>query len=125
MNGAYPTTTRTDWRYLWAEYGLDGLIALHRGLGWFDGLDDTAAGEELVHWSLRAGYDPVSGQFGFYNRRTGHFIPDLDVEAPAPRASRATHVELRPIKQEPEPSPGAGVTIQFGHGLDRLYGTGA
>ena len=65
--------TREGWRFLWAYYGLDGLLALGRYAGWFDGDGDEAAAGDLVRESLLGGYDPVSGLFGDYSEQSRTF----------------------------------------------------
>jgi len=65
--------TREGWRFLWAQYGLDGLLAINRCAEWFDAEDDETAAAELVRESLTAGYDPVSGCYGDYSEQTQTF----------------------------------------------------
>lgn len=65
--------TREGWRFLWARYGLEGLLAINRYAGWFDAEDDECAAADLVRESLTAGYDPVSGLFGDYSEQTRTF----------------------------------------------------
>ena len=65
--------TRTGWKFLWAQHGLDGLLAINREAGWFDAYDDERAAEALVRQSLVDGYDPVSGLFGNYRGQTATF----------------------------------------------------
>ena len=65
--------TREGWRFLWFQYGLDGLLAINRYAVWFDASDDEAAAAELVRESLTAGYDPVSGCYGDYSEQTQTF----------------------------------------------------
>ena len=68
--------TRDGWKFLWNEYGLDGLLAIARQAEWFDALianDDERAAETLVRQSLADGYDPVSGLFGDYSEQNATF----------------------------------------------------
>jgi hypothetical protein len=65
--------TREGWRFLWAHYGLEGLLAINRYAEWFDVNDDEAAAAELVRESLTAGYDPVSGCYGDYSEQSRTF----------------------------------------------------
>ena len=58
--------TREGWKFLWWNYGLDGLLQINQYAEWFDTGDDEAAGAQIVRESLTAGYDPVSGLFGDY-----------------------------------------------------------
>jgi hypothetical protein len=67
-----------DWQKLWEEYGLEGLLEMHRRFGWFAGVSDRQAARTLVEWSLAAGYDPVSGLLGTYNRQNGTFSLNID-----------------------------------------------
>ena len=53
--------TAEGWRFLWASYGLKGLLEINRQSGWFDPENDHDAAEQLINRSLIEGYDPVSG----------------------------------------------------------------
>jgi hypothetical protein len=65
--------TREGWRFLWFNYGLEGLLAINRYAQWFDPDNDQAAAAEMVRESLLAGYDPVSGFYGDYSEETQTF----------------------------------------------------
>ena len=65
--------TREGWRFLWFQYGLEGLLTLNRYAEWFDADDDEAAAADLVRESLTAGYDPVSGCYGDYSTESQTF----------------------------------------------------
>jgi len=65
--------TREGWRFLWSQYGLEGLLAVNRYAEWFDAADDEAAAAGLVRESLTAGYDPVSGCYGDYSEESQTF----------------------------------------------------
>jgi hypothetical protein len=65
--------TREGWRFLWSQYGLEGLLAVNRCAEWFDVADDEAAAAALVRESLAAGYDPVSGCYGDYSQESQTF----------------------------------------------------
>jgi len=61
--------TAEGWRFLFAEYGLSGLLAINRRAGWVDASDERETAEALVTRSLIAGYDPVTGVFRGYIER--------------------------------------------------------
>jgi hypothetical protein len=63
MNSNPWNAPQGDWKYLWTSYGLQGLLQMHRQFGWFSDLSDEQAADQLVRWSLEAGYDPVSGHY--------------------------------------------------------------
>jgi hypothetical protein len=65
--------TREGWKFLWWNYGLDGLLEINRYAGWFDVEDDERAAADLVRESLVAGYDPVSGQYGEFSVESQSF----------------------------------------------------
>ena len=72
MRQAIPIT-REEWRVLWADLGLSGLVRLAHMSDEFDGLTREQTAEELVRRSMIAGYDPVSGFFGTYSEKENTF----------------------------------------------------
>lgn len=58
--------TPQGWQFLWAHYGLDGLLRLTRAAGWFDGVEDTDAAAELARRSVLDGYDPEAHRVSRY-----------------------------------------------------------
>lgn len=67
-----------EWQYLWDHFGLAGLLSLLQAeeqANW-DALAEEATASEIVDGSLVAGYDPVSGLFGRYDRDTHTFEID-------------------------------------------------
>ena len=58
--------TPEGWQFLWAHYGLDGMVEIARRGECFGTGDEERIADELVRRSMLAGYDPVSGFFGHY-----------------------------------------------------------
>ena len=58
--------TREGWQFLWANFGLGGLIEIAQAGDCFEGMDQEQIVDELVRRSMLAGYDPVSGFYGTY-----------------------------------------------------------
>ncbi|HZN68531.1 MAG TPA: hypothetical protein VFB66_24835 [Tepidisphaeraceae bacterium] len=59
--------TREGWKFLWWNYGLDGLLQINQYAEWFDTTDEEEAGAQMLRESLLAGYDPISGFYGEYS----------------------------------------------------------
>jgi hypothetical protein len=51
--------TPEGWRFLWTQYGQDGLLEINRQAGWIDGDNDRDILEQLISRSTIAGYDPL------------------------------------------------------------------
>ncbi len=76
---AQTSLSRETWQYLWQRFDLAGLIELHRRSGWFDDQTDEQLAAQLVEWSVTAGYDPVSGRFGWIDSADGQFRLESNV----------------------------------------------
>ena len=65
------------WKHLFTRFGLEGLIDLakNRQAGWPDRTTDEVVAEAIVSESLDAGYDPVSGLIGTFEKETRRFAP--------------------------------------------------
>ena len=75
---AHPETrqyvTREQWRELWDQWGLDGLVALGRDADEPpDARQDEIKSRELIDAALSAGFDPLSGMLGTYSARDRTF----------------------------------------------------
>ena len=51
--------TPQGWRFLWTQYGQDGLLEINQQAGWIDGDNDRDILEQLISRSTIAGYDPL------------------------------------------------------------------
>jgi hypothetical protein len=61
--------TPQGWRFLWTQYGKDGLLEINRQAAWIDGDNDRDILEQLISRSTIAGYNPVSEKFrGYFER---------------------------------------------------------
>jgi hypothetical protein len=68
------SVTREQWRDLWDQWGLDGLVSLSRdGDEPADAEQDEAKSRELIDAALAAGFDPLSGLLGTYSARDRTF----------------------------------------------------
>ena len=67
--------TPQGWQHLWGRYGLEGLIDLARNADFPPATSDDEVAEALMCESLAAGYDPVSGEFGWFDDERGTFEP--------------------------------------------------
>ena len=65
------------WKHLFSRYGLEGLIDLARSrrAGWPEKTSDETVAEAIVSDSLDAGYDPVSGLIGRFEKQSRRFEP--------------------------------------------------
>ena len=80
----------SEWKHLFREYGLTGLIDLAKQRGnWPDDATDTNVAEAIVNESLEAGYDPVSGLIGEFKEQTRQFEPTLLPSEPVRAFSRS------------------------------------
>jgi hypothetical protein len=67
--------TPQGWKHLWSRYGLEGLIDLARGADFPPSTPDDEVADALMSESLAAGYDPVSGEFGWFDDERRTFEP--------------------------------------------------
>ena len=63
--------TPQGWQFLWAHYGLEGLLKLTRAAAWFDGETDAEAAAEITRRSIIGGYEPGA-------RRVSRYAEELE-----------------------------------------------